>query len=77
MPVILPAVTSPAHQILQKVYGYDAFRGQQQAAIERALAGQDSLVLMPTGGGKSVCYQIPAQLGTGTCFIPNIVKEQG
>ena len=65
MPVILPAVNSPAQQILQQVYGYDAFRGQQQAAIERALAGQDSLVLMPTGGGKSVCYQVPAQLGSG------------
>ena len=69
MPVILSAVTSPAQQILQKVYGYDAFRGQQQAAIERALAGQDSLVLMPTGGGKSVCYQIPAQLGEGTVLV--------
>ena len=69
MPAILPAVTSPAHQILQKVYGYDAFRGQQQAAIERALAGQDSLVLMPTGGGKSVCYQVPAQLGEGTVLV--------
>jgi ATP-dependent DNA helicase RecQ len=65
MPVILPIVNSPAQQILQEVYGYDAFRGQQLPAIERALAGQDSLVLMPTGGGKSVCYQVPAQLGTG------------
>jgi len=62
-------VNSPAQQILQDVYGYDAFRGQQQAAIERALAGQDSLVLMPTGGGKSVCYQIPAQLGNGTVLV--------
>jgi ATP-dependent DNA helicase RecQ len=69
MPAILPAVTSPAHQILQKVYGYDAFRGQQEAAIERALAGQDSLVLMPTGGGKSVCYQVPAQLGRETVLV--------
>jgi ATP-dependent DNA helicase RecQ len=51
------------------VYGYDTFRGQQQAAIERALAGQDSLVLMPTGGGKSVCYQVPAQLGNGTVLV--------
>ena len=56
-------MTSPAHQILKETFGYDAFRGQQHTAIERALAGQDSLVLMPTGGGKSVCYQIPAQLG--------------
>jgi ATP-dependent DNA helicase RecQ len=62
-------VNSPAQQILQDVYGYDAFRGQQQAAIERALAGQDSLVLMPTGGGKSVCYQVPAQLGNGTVLV--------
>ncbi|MGI9307781.1 MAG: DNA helicase RecQ [Gammaproteobacteria bacterium] len=64
-----PTDTSTALQILQAVYGYDAFRGQQQAAIERALAGQDSLVLMPTGGGKSVCYQIPAQLGDGTVLV--------
>ncbi|TDJ46102.1 MAG: DNA helicase RecQ [Gammaproteobacteria bacterium] len=62
-------MTSPAHQILQEVYGYNEFRGQQQAAIERALAGQDSLVLMPTGGGKSVCYQIPAQLRDGTALV--------
>jgi ATP-dependent DNA helicase RecQ len=69
MPVILSAVNSPAQEILQKVYGYDAFRGQQQPAIERALAGQDSLVLMPTGGGKSVCYQVPAQLSDGTVLV--------
>ncbi len=64
-------MTSPAQKILQEVYGYDAFRGQQQAAIERALAGKDSLVLMPTGGGKSVCYQVPAQLGKdkGTVLV--------
>ncbi len=62
-------MTSPAHQILQEVYGYNEFRGQQQAAIDRALAGQDSLVLMPTGGGKSVCYQIPAQLRDGTALV--------
>jgi ATP-dependent DNA helicase RecQ len=62
-------VNSPARQILQQVYGYDDFRGQQEAAIERALADQDSLVLMPTGGGKSVCYQIPAQLGSGTVLV--------
>ncbi len=62
-------MNSPARQILQEVYGYDAFRGQQQAAITRALAGQDSLVLMPTGGGKSVCYQVPAQLADGTVLV--------
>jgi ATP-dependent DNA helicase RecQ len=62
-------VTSPALQILRDVFGYDEFRGQQQTAIERALAGQDSLVLMPTGGGKSVCYQIPALLKQGITLV--------
>ncbi|MGI9331329.1 MAG: DNA helicase RecQ [Gammaproteobacteria bacterium] len=62
-------MTSPARQTLQEVFGYDEFRGQQQAAIDRALAGLDSLVLMPTGGGKSVCYQIPALLRTGTALV--------
>ena len=62
-------MTSPAHEILRDVFGYHEFRGQQEAAIERALAGQDSLVLMPTGGGKSVCYQVPALLGRGTTLV--------
>jgi len=62
-------VTSPALQILKEVFGYDEFRGQQQTAITRALAGQDSLVLMPTGGGKSVCYQIPALLMDGITLV--------
>ena len=62
-------MTSPAHQILQEIYGYDDFRGQQLPAIERTLAGHDSLVLMPTGGGKSVCYQVPAQLRAGTALV--------
>ena len=46
--------------ILQEVFGYTAFRGQQQAIVEHVTAGQDALVLMPTGGGKSLCYQVPA-----------------
>ena len=62
-------MNSPARQILESVFGYTAFRGQQEKAIERALAGQDSLVLMPTGGGKSVCYQIPALLLDGTALV--------
>ena len=62
-------MTSPALQILRDVFGYDQFRGQQQTAIDRALAGQDSLVLMPTGGGKSVCYQVPALLLDGITLV--------
>ena len=58
-----------AQRVLRDVFGYPSFRGQQEAIIEAALAGSDSLVLMPTGGGKSLCYQIPALLLHGTTLI--------
>ena len=51
---------SPAHFVLHDVFGYDQFRGPQQAIVEHVIAGGDALVLMPTGGGKSLCYQVPA-----------------
>jgi ATP-dependent DNA helicase RecQ len=56
------AVHAPvtAHQVLQEVFGYPAFRGQQARIVEHVVAGGDALVLMPTGGGKSLCYQVPA-----------------
>ena len=59
--------------ILQQVFGYGAFRGPQQAIIEHVVGGGDALVLMPTGGGKSLCYQIPAlarqQAGHGVTVV--------
>ena len=51
---------SPAHFVLHDVFGYDQFRGPQQAIVEHVISGGDALVLMPTGGGKSLCYQVPA-----------------
>ena len=52
------AALTPAHSILREVFGYAQFRGPQQAIIEHMVGGGDALVLMPTGGGKSLCYQI-------------------
>ena len=58
-----------ALSILQKTYGYHAFRGQQQAVIDQVIAGENAFVLMPTGGGKSLCYQIPALCRDGVGII--------
>ncbi len=58
-----------AQRILKDVFGYDAFRGNQAAIIQRVAAGGDALVLMPTGGGKSLCYQVPALLREGVAVV--------
>ena len=63
----MPATS--AQQILRDVFGYAAFRGAQQAIVEHVSAGGDALVLMPTGGGKSLCYQIPALLRSGVGIV--------
>ena len=58
-----------AEEILKHTFGYTGFRGQQREIIETALAGQDALVLMPTGGGKSLCYQIPGMVREGLTIV--------
>ncbi len=69
---------SRALEVLRSRFGYSAFRHQQQAIIETLLDGGDALVLMPTGGGKSLCYQIPALLrdGVGVVVSPLIALMQ-
>ncbi|MZD20272.1 MULTISPECIES: DNA helicase RecQ [Streptomyces] len=69
---------SEALAVLHRVFGYDAFRGEQAAVIEHVIAGGDAVVLMPTGGGKSLCYQIPSLVrpGTGIVVSPLIALMQ-
>ncbi|WP_128979256.1 DNA helicase RecQ [Streptomyces roseicoloratus] len=70
--------TTDALRVLHRVFGYGSFRGEQQEIIEQVVAGGDALVLMPTGGGKSLCYQIPALVrdGTGVVISPLIALMQ-
>jgi ATP-dependent DNA helicase RecQ len=72
-------MTAPtSKQILHDVFGYTSFRGEQQSIVEYVVAGGDALVLMPTGGGKSLCYQLPALLrrGVGIVVSPLIALMQ-
>ena len=65
----ISAADRSPHGILRAVFGYGSFRGLQEPAIQHVLDGGDALVLMPTGGGKSICYQVPALVLPGTAII--------
>jgi len=69
---------SPAQQRLHEIFGYTAFRGEQEAIVKHVTTGGDVLVLMPTGGGKSLCYQLPSLLrdGVGIVVSPLIALMQ-
>ncbi|MCG9642311.1 ATP-dependent DNA helicase RecQ [Vibrio sp. Isolate34] len=65
----IPTPANDAQNILQDVFGYQSFRDGQQEVIDLAVEGRDSLVIMPTGGGKSLCYQIPALVREGLTLV--------
>jgi ATP-dependent DNA helicase RecQ len=69
---------TPAGEVLQRVFGYSSFRGEQEAIVNHVIHGGDALVLMPTGGGKSLCFQVPALVrdGVGVVISPLIALMQ-
>lgn len=74
------SISTDPQKILQRVFGYDSFRNNQKGIVDHVLAGNDSLVLMPTGGGKSLCYQVPALCLPGLTIVVSpliaLMKDQ-
>jgi len=62
-------IDSSLKELLKKIFGFDSFKGDQEAIIKNVLEGKDTFVIMPTGGGKSMCYQLPALISNGTAII--------
>src|SRR5450432_2570668 len=58
-----------ASEVLREYWKYDSFRPQQEGIVESVLSGHDTLALMPTGGGKSICFQVPAIMKEGLCLV--------
>ena len=61
--------TETLHKNLKLIFGFNKFRGDQEAIINNLLMGNDSMVIMPTGGGKSMCYQLPALISEGCAIV--------
>ena len=57
------------HEQLKRIFGFNHFKSNQEAVIQSILEGKDSFVIMPTGGGKSMCYQLPAMIMEGTAIV--------
>jgi ATP-dependent DNA helicase RecQ len=69
MTVAAPQLDTDAEAVLHRVFGFPAFRGVQQQVVDRVLAGERTLAVMPTGAGKSLCYQLPSQMLDGCCVV--------